>query len=119
MPLSVLAGELLDECGDRDYLLRFYSRGRLFSDEPGAAGCRPIGARSPGRNGHDGRESHDVKPITFSCEETLAIPPERIAEQILDLDEVARASGATARCRGSGRRSSRPGRPRSSAPASG
>ncbi len=32
-PLPVLAGELLDECGDRDYLLRFYSRERLFSDE--------------------------------------------------------------------------------------
>jgi hypothetical protein len=28
---------LLAECGDKDYLLRFYSRGRLFSDE---ARCR-------------------------------------------------------------------------------
>ena len=27
-----------------------------------------------------------MKPITFSCEATLAVPPERIAEQILDLD---------------------------------
>jgi hypothetical protein len=27
----------------------------------------------------------DVKPIRFSCEEILDIPPERIAEQILDL----------------------------------
>ena len=27
-----------------------------------------------------------MKPISFSCEETLAVPPERIAEQILDLD---------------------------------
>jgi hypothetical protein len=27
-----------------------------------------------------------VKPITFSCEATLADPPEGIAEQILDLD---------------------------------
>jgi hypothetical protein len=26
-----------------------------------------------------------MKPITFSCEETLGMPPERIAEQILDL----------------------------------
>ena len=26
-----------------------------------------------------------MKPITFSCEETLGIPPERIAEQILDI----------------------------------
>jgi hypothetical protein len=33
VPLPVLAGELLDECGDRDYLLRFYSKDRLFSDE--------------------------------------------------------------------------------------
>jgi hypothetical protein len=33
VPLPVLAGELLGECGDRDYLLRFYSRDRLFSDE--------------------------------------------------------------------------------------
>jgi hypothetical protein len=32
-PVSSLARELLDECGDRDYLLRFYSRGRLFSEE--------------------------------------------------------------------------------------
>jgi hypothetical protein len=33
VPVSVLAGELLGECGDRGYLLRFYSRGRLFSEE--------------------------------------------------------------------------------------
>jgi hypothetical protein len=26
-----------------------------------------------------------VKPITFACEETLALPPERIAGQVLDL----------------------------------
>ena len=26
-----------------------------------------------------------MKPITFACEEKLAVPPERIAEQILDL----------------------------------
>ena len=32
-PLSVLAGELLDEYGDKDYLLRFYSKERLLSDE--------------------------------------------------------------------------------------
>ena len=32
-PVSALAAELLDECGARDYLLRFYSRERLFSDE--------------------------------------------------------------------------------------
>ena len=32
-PVSALAGELLAECGDRDYLLRFYSGERLLSDE--------------------------------------------------------------------------------------
>jgi hypothetical protein len=31
--ISSLAGELLDECGEKDYLLRIYSRERLFSDE--------------------------------------------------------------------------------------
>jgi hypothetical protein len=31
--VSVLAGELLAECGDKDYLLRFDSGERLFSDE--------------------------------------------------------------------------------------
>jgi hypothetical protein len=31
--VSVLAGELLGQCGDKDYLLRFYSRERLFTDE--------------------------------------------------------------------------------------
>jgi hypothetical protein len=31
--LSVLAAELLKVCGSSDYLLRFYSRERLFSDE--------------------------------------------------------------------------------------
>ena len=33
VPVSVLAGELLGQCGDKDYLLRYYSRERLFSDE--------------------------------------------------------------------------------------
>jgi hypothetical protein len=28
-----------------------------------------------------------LNPITFCCEETLAIPPERIAEQILDISQ--------------------------------
>lgn len=32
-PVSDLAGELLRQCGDKNYLLRFYSRERLFSDE--------------------------------------------------------------------------------------
>ena len=32
-PVSVLAARLLAECGDKEYLLRFYSRERLFSDE--------------------------------------------------------------------------------------
>jgi hypothetical protein len=33
VPLSVLAGELLGQYGDKDYLLRFYSRDRLFTEE--------------------------------------------------------------------------------------
>jgi hypothetical protein len=32
-PVSVLAADLLKECGHKDYLLRFYSRERLLSDE--------------------------------------------------------------------------------------
>jgi hypothetical protein len=40
-PVSVLAGELLDECGDKDYLLRYYSRERLFSDEARACWVAP------------------------------------------------------------------------------
>jgi hypothetical protein len=31
--VSMLAAELLAECGDKDYLLQLYSRDRLFSDE--------------------------------------------------------------------------------------
>jgi hypothetical protein len=31
--ISDLAAELLRECGDKDFLLRFYSRDRLLSDE--------------------------------------------------------------------------------------
>jgi hypothetical protein len=33
VPVSVLAGELLGQCGDKDYLRRFYSRERLFTEE--------------------------------------------------------------------------------------
>ena len=33
VPESVLAEELLRQCGGKDYLMRFYSRERLFSDE--------------------------------------------------------------------------------------
>jgi hypothetical protein len=32
-PISVLAEMLSDGCGDKDYLLRYYSRERLMSDE--------------------------------------------------------------------------------------
>ncbi len=32
-PVSALAADLLKECGDKEYLLRFYSRERLFSEE--------------------------------------------------------------------------------------
>ena len=41
VPVSVLAGELLGQCGDKDYLLRFYSRERLFSDEARACWVPP------------------------------------------------------------------------------
>jgi hypothetical protein len=33
LPVSVLAGQLLRQCSDKHYLLRFYSRERLLSDE--------------------------------------------------------------------------------------
>lgn len=33
LPVSVLMGDLLARCGAKDYLLRFYSRERLVSDE--------------------------------------------------------------------------------------
>ena len=33
LPDSVLAAELLQECGEKNYLLRFYSKERLLSDE--------------------------------------------------------------------------------------
>jgi hypothetical protein len=33
LPVSTLAAELLDECGNQDYLLRFYSKERLGSEE--------------------------------------------------------------------------------------
>jgi hypothetical protein len=41
VPVSVLAGELLGQCGDKNYLLRFYSRERLFSDEARARWVPP------------------------------------------------------------------------------
>ena len=40
-PVSTLAAELIDECGDRNYLLRFYSRDRLLSDEARARWLAP------------------------------------------------------------------------------
>ena len=33
LPASVLAGELLAQCGDKDYLLPFDSKDRLFTEE--------------------------------------------------------------------------------------
>ena len=41
VPVSVLAGELLGQCGHKDYLLRFYSRERLFSEEARARWVPP------------------------------------------------------------------------------
>jgi hypothetical protein len=39
--VSVLADELVEECGDKDYLMRFYSRERLFSEEARATWVTP------------------------------------------------------------------------------
>ncbi len=39
--LSALAAELLVQCGDKDHLLRYYSRERLFSDEARARWVAP------------------------------------------------------------------------------
>jgi hypothetical protein len=41
LPVSVLAGELLGQCGHKDYLLRFYSRERLSSEEARACWVPP------------------------------------------------------------------------------
>jgi hypothetical protein len=40
-PVSVLVEELLEHCGDKNYLLRFYSRQRLFSDDARACWVPP------------------------------------------------------------------------------
>ena len=45
-PISVLAAELLENCGDKDFLLRFYTRERLFCAEARSRGCRRTGHRS-------------------------------------------------------------------------
>jgi hypothetical protein len=41
LPVSVLVGQLLEQCGDRNYLLRFYSRERLFCNEARACWVPP------------------------------------------------------------------------------
>ena len=41
MPVSVLVEELLQQCADKDYLLRFYSRERLFCNEARAFWVSP------------------------------------------------------------------------------
>jgi hypothetical protein len=40
-PISVLAGRLLEKCGDKDHLLRYYSREVLMSDEARRAWVSP------------------------------------------------------------------------------
>ena len=40
-PVSSLGAELLAECGDKEYLLRFYSRERLFSEQARAQWVTP------------------------------------------------------------------------------
>ena len=37
------------------------------------------------RAASDGEEDPELKPITFSCEDAVGMPPEQIAEQILDI----------------------------------
>ena len=49
VPDSVLADELLQECGDKDYLMRYYTRERLLSDECERAGSIPTSGRCPAR----------------------------------------------------------------------
>jgi hypothetical protein len=39
--LGVLAEKLLEQCGDKNYLLQYYSRERLFSDEARRQGVTP------------------------------------------------------------------------------
>jgi hypothetical protein len=41
LPMSALIGELLGQCGDKNYLLRFYSRERLLCDEARARWVPP------------------------------------------------------------------------------
>lgn len=45
LPDSVIAAELLQECGDKNYLLRFYTRERLLSDEARSKWVEPDRAR--------------------------------------------------------------------------
>jgi hypothetical protein len=40
-PLSVIAAELIEQCGDKDYLLRFYTQDRLFSADARARWMPP------------------------------------------------------------------------------
>lgn len=51
VPVSTLAGELLRQCGDKDYLLRFYSRERLFTEEARHRWVPPDLAEIGERNG--------------------------------------------------------------------
>ena len=120
--------------GERSWRLRLGARrgaaGRVRRERLPAAvllqraavlrrGPRPLGAARSVRDLPVGaamtRGASDMKPITFSCEATLARPA---SEQILDLGLWPGFEGYGP-LPGSGRRSSRSGRPRSSAPASG
>ena len=54
-PISELAGELLEQCGDRNYLLKFYSRDRLFGAEARSRWVPPDLAELSRSDGHDER----------------------------------------------------------------
>ena len=60
-PISELAAELLEQCGDRNYLLRFYSKDRLFGAEARSRWVPPdLAEIAAGRRAR--RENRPAKP---------------------------------------------------------
>jgi hypothetical protein len=55
-PVSELARELLEQCGDKDYLLRYYSRESLFADKARHEWVPPDLAAIESQNSCDARE---------------------------------------------------------------
>ena len=90
LPDSVLAEELLHECGDKDYLLRFYTKERLLSDEARSRWVDPDLARIeqldlPGwpEGCHRGQGEHpgETRPLPRSLEPQGRGRVERAARQ--------------------------------------